>query len=376
MNRPFRMNTAPELDPESAPVRPMGWRKPLISCEIPTLPEAAPIFRRALAGHQTGSVSMATVSILIPAYKPDYLEKALSSARSQTFTDIEILVGDDNVDGRLRPIVESFGDPRIQYFHHGFRDGVLNSRGVFERATGKYIKWLYDDDMLMPGSVEALVKGMEAHPDAAMAFHERVVVDANDNVIHVPPALIPAGQVARVDRRFLVNNMVVGGFNFVGEPSNTMMLREAVDMSTLMGYGSFGSLCYLTDVAMYLNMSERAPLVLVGGHLSCFRKHGTQNSNQSNPYFAAGFFEWEIFVRGEAAAGRVSADGLMKSKQYLRQIYTDCIQKVGVTELEPLLHNLDELTSLAPAELTNERFRGDIDTIRQVMAAKAAARAA
>jgi len=315
---------------------------------------------------------MATVSILIPAYKPDYLEKALSSARSQTYTDIEILVGDDNVDGRLRPIVESFGDPRIKYFHHGFRDGVRNSREVFERASGKYIKWLYDDDMLMPDSVAALVKGMEAHPDAAMAFHERIVIDADDNVLMVPQSLVGAGQIARVDRRFLVNNMVVGGFNFVGEPSNTMMLREAVDMSTLMGYKSWGSFSYLTDVAMYLNMAEHAPLVLVGGHLSCFRKHGTQNSNQANPYFAAGFFEWEIFVRGEAAAGHISAEGLVKSKDYLRQIYTNCIQKAGVTELEPLLGGLDELTTLAPVDLNHERFRGAIDTVRQAMAAKAA----
>jgi glycosyltransferase involved in cell wall biosynthesis len=315
---------------------------------------------------------MATVSILIPAYKPEFLAKALSSARSQTYTDIEILVGDDNPDGRLRAIVESFDDPRIEYIHHGFRDGILNSRRLWERATGKYVKWLYDDDMLMPGSVEALVKALEMHPEAPMAFHERVLINEIDNVVHVPAPLIAAGQVACIDRRFLVNNMVVKGNNFIGEPTNTLIVREAVDPSIMMGYQSWGSFSFLTDVAMYLNFAERGPIALVGGYLSCFRRHGTQNSNPANPYFASCFFEWEIFVRGEGAAGQISAEGLVTAREYLRQMYTNGIEKLNFSELEPMRQNLDELTTRAPVDLVTPRFRADVANLRQIMEAKAA----
>jgi glycosyltransferase involved in cell wall biosynthesis len=314
---------------------------------------------------------MAKVSILIPAYKPDYLEKAISSARAQTHADIEILVGDDNVDGRLREIVERCDDPRVRYFHHGFRNGSLNAKGLWGQSSGKYIKWLYDDDLLMPGSVEALVRALEQHPEAAMAFHERVIIDENDKLIHVPKQLIAAGQTALVDRRFLVENMVVGGNNFIGEPSNTLMLRDALDMDTAMTYRSWG-FAYLTDVAMYLNMAERGPLVLVGGHLSCFRKHSTQNSNQANPYFAAGFYEWEIMIRGEAEAGQVSAEGLIKAREYLRQIYSHGIRQLGISQFEPLLENLNELTEKAPADLVPYRFRVDVDNVWKMMTAKAA----
>ncbi|MEM5384672.1 glycosyltransferase family A protein [Paraburkholderia phymatum] len=314
---------------------------------------------------------MATVSILIPAYKPDYLRKAIASAKAQTFTDIEILVGDDNVDGRLREIVEGFDDPRIRHFHHGLRDCRRNSEALWQRATGTYVKWLYDDDMLMPTSVEALVGALQANPDSAMAFHERVIIDSNDNVVQVPQPLLPAGQLARVDRAFLVHNMVAGANNFIGEPSNVMILRDGVDPSSLMAYRGWNFI-FLTDVAMYLNLAERAPLTLVGGHLSCFRRHPTQNSSNASPTIAAGYYEWEALVRGEAAAGRMSADSLTRAKEYLTRTYAHAVESLGIKELVPLRRNLNALTESPTADLfTSSQYMADISEVFEMVRARA-----
>ncbi len=293
---------------------------------------------------------MPTVSILIPAYKPDFLARTLASARAQTFTDIEILVGDDTPDARLRELVESSGDPRIRYFHHGFQYGLRNQEKLWERATGKYVKWLYDDDLLLPGSVATLVAALELHPESAFAFHERVIIDANDQIIDTPATLIPAGETALLDRDFLVRNMVANAENFIGEPSNTMLVRERVDIASLMKYRS-RTFHYLTDVAMYLNMAEQGPLVLVGGHHSCFRRHDAQNSSATGPAVATGFYEWEIMVRSEAAAGSLPADALQQAKARLREIYTFAITQRGLARLSRLRQNLDELGRLAPSEL-------------------------
>lgn len=313
---------------------------------------------------------MATVSILIPAYKPDYLFKAIVSAQAQTFTDIEILVGDDNVDDKLRAIVESFDDPRIRYFHHACGDARLNSQRLWAQASGKYIKWLYDDDLLMPGSVDALVDALRQNPGAAMAFHERAVIDDKDNVIHVPPALIPAGQIALLDRRFLVQNMIAAANNFIGEPSNVMMVRDAVDISTVMKYKSW-DITYLNDVAMYMNLAEHAPLVLVGGHLSCFRRHAAQNSANASPIISAGFYEWEVMVRGEATAGQLAAETLGQAKERLKDTYTYAIQALGLAELDAVVQNLNELTQQPTADLyASPQFRTAVDHVRTKMAAR------
>ena len=316
---------------------------------------------------------MPTVSILIPAYKPEYIHKALASALAQTFTDIEILVGDDTAAGGLRQIVESFNDPRVRYFHHGFQDGLKNSQHLWEKSTGKYVKWLYDDDMLVVSSVEVLVNALRLHPDAVMAFHERVYIDPDDKVIHVPAPLITAGQMVRIDRDFLVQNMVGGAGNFIGEPSNIMMVREGVDISSVMKYRS-KTVRFLTDVAMYLNLAEQAPLVLVGGYHSGFRSHPNQNSSGTSPIIAAGYYEWELMVRGEAAAGQFSCDGLNNAKERLKQLYAHGVGTRHIRELEVFVQHLDELTAQPVATLFDApRFHDDIANVKTMMAARAGA---
>ncbi|CAD6540161.1 glycosyltransferase family 2 protein [Paraburkholderia metrosideri] len=313
---------------------------------------------------------MTTVSILVPAYKPEYLQKAIISAQTQSFRDIEILVGDDNADGRLRDVVACFDDSRIRYFHHGFQDGLQNSRRLWERCTGKYVKWLYDDDILMPSSVQTLLDALVSNPDALMAFHERVFIDGNDKVVHVPSPLIPAGQGARIDRDFLVQNMVVDANNFIGEPSNVMLARDKVDISTVMRYRSWG-VKFLNDVAMYLNLAERAPLVLAGGYHSCFRKHEAQNSSGASPMIAAGYYEWEVMIRGEAAAGRFPGAAFARAKERLKEIYTHGVEIRGIRELQILSSNLDEITeSPAGGLFDSPRFLDGIANVQKMIAAR------
>lgn len=313
---------------------------------------------------------MATVSILIPAYKPDFLVKALASAQTQTFKDVEILVGDDSVDGKLKDIVARFDDPRIRYFHHGFQDGLRNSQKLWEYATGKYVKWLYDDDILMPTSVEALVNALSKFPESALAFHDRAIIDSQDQVTHVPPALISAGDMALIDRPLLAREMVAKLNNFIGEPSNVLLVRDKVDMSTLMTYRLWG-LDFLADVAMFLNLAERAPLVAVRGHLSCFRRHGAQQSSHDSPIISAGFYEWELLVRGEAAAGHLPENLLADAKSRIKQYYAYALGTLHLKEIEPLLANLDELTERAPGELLDSpRFLEGLANARAAVAAR------
>lgn len=313
---------------------------------------------------------MATVSILIPAFKPDFLVKALASAQAQTFKDVEILVSDDTVEGKLKAIVERFDDPRIRYFHHGFQDGLRNSQKLWERATGKYVKWLYDDDILMPTSVEALVNALRKFPESALAFHDRAIIDSQDKVTHVPPALILEGDIALIDRPLLAREMVAKLNNFIGEPSNILLVKDKVDVMTVMSYKRWG-LNFLADVGMFLNLAERAPLVAVRGHLSCFRQHGAQQSNHHSPIMSAGFYEWELMVRGEAAAGHLEPDLLADAKDRLRQLYTFALGSLQLKEIEPLFTNLDELTARAPAELLESpRFQADLANARAAVEAR------
>ena len=309
---------------------------------------------------------MATVSILIPAFRPEHLGRALLSAQRQTFEDIEILVGDDTVDGSLAQIVARTGDPRVRYFHHGFQGGRGNTQRLWEQAEGKYVKWLFDDHLLMPESVQVLVEALEAHPESALAFHQRVLVDENDAVLQAPAALLQSGERALISRDFLAHNLVASLDNFIGEPSNVLLRRRGIDAETVARYRSM-PLDFLDDVAIYLSLAARAPLVAVGGYYSASRQRPADKSNASHPLFSAGCYEWEIFVRGEAAAGNLGPAELAAASQRLQRLYGQ--YGANLPELARLSANLHELTQRAPHELfDSERFRADLAFAREAVA--------
>lgn len=310
------------------------------------------------------------VSVLIPAYKPEYLQTAIASALTQTYTDLEVLVGDDNPDDRLRGLVEAFTDPRVRYIHHGFGDAELNLRGLWNQASGEYIKPLFDDDFLTEESVEVLVGALDAVPEAALAFHERVFVDADSRVTEAPPPLLPEGEASTLTRDFLAATLAAGLRNFVGEPSNTMLRRSLVDIDTVYTYRGF-KLDYLADVASYLNLSGDAPIVAVGGHYSAFRVHGGQASNPSSPRYSAGLFEWELMVRGEAALGFLSREDLERAHAGLSVWYRRHVDRYP--ELAALAAGLDELRTGDPAGLFDSRtFQANLAAARLAVAERIA----
>src|SRR3954452_16606925 len=157
------------------------------------------------------------VSVIIPAFKPHYLVDAITSAREQTCADVEILVGDDTPDGRLETIVASVDDPRVSYHYHGFGDAELNLRGLWERSTGRYVKVLFDDDILLADSLTALVSALEAHPASALAFHERKFIDEAGEVIKTPSRILDGGEVVEVVPQTLVGGLIAPIRNCEGE---------------------------------------------------------------------------------------------------------------------------------------------------------------
>lgn len=314
---------------------------------------------------------MPTVSILIPADQAEFLGRAILSAQRQTFEDIEILVGDDTPQGALREIVEQFDDPRVRYCHHGFQDGARNIRALWEKAGGQYVKWLFDDNLLMPESVQTLVSALRVNPGVALAFHGRVVIDENDAVVATPAALLQPGEAALIDRLAIVENMLGQLDNFVGELSNVMVVRERVDISRAFDYRTW-TLDFLDDVAFYLNCAAEAPLLAVGGYLSAYRQHPSHAATVRGTKLSAGLYEWELMVRGEAASGYLKGQALERAQRDLRSLYGQWA--ANLPEIARLQANLGELGELPPHQLyTSKRFIDDLNHARAAVAERVAA---
>ncbi|MFH1654798.1 MAG: glycosyltransferase family 2 protein [Pseudomonadota bacterium] len=91
-------------------------------------------------------------SIGVPTYRrKDLLKQTLSSILAQTFTDFEVIVGNDFVDDSLSLEMLGIDDPRVKIINHKRNMGELeNMNYLLTRANGKYFTWQFDDDPCAP----------------------------------------------------------------------------------------------------------------------------------------------------------------------------------------------------------------------------------
>lgn len=124
------------------------------------------------------------VSVVIPTYnRPALVHEAIASALRQTYQNFEILVRDNASTDETRKVVQSFSDPRIRY--HRQPENVGPTENVISgcrEARGDYIANLHDDDIWEPDFLEKLVPPLEQNSDAAIAFSDHYIIDADGKI--------------------------------------------------------------------------------------------------------------------------------------------------------------------------------------------------
>ncbi len=224
------------------------------------------------------------VSIVIPAYKPDFFEAALLSALRQNHDDVEIVVCDDCPTDAIQVIVEKLGvNSRwpIRYFKNevALREAANVARGIRE-ARGEFIKFLYDDDILVPDSVRLLYDVLHDSPDIKLVASARKRIDGEGNFLPDNlSTLYPFGQNVVLNGPELVSFLCQTPVNFIGEPSSVLCRRSDVlpfgpDLMSLEGtpIWSFG------DVALYVKLLRQGNLAMLARPLSYFRVTGNQST--------------------------------------------------------------------------------------------------
>lgn len=284
-----------------------------------------------------------SVSILIPAFRPTFLRQAIASALTQGLEDFEILISDDSGGDAILPVVEQFRDPRIRYMRTAGRTGATaNCVTLWEAAQFDHLAYLLDDDLLMPHALAELYAQAVATPDASFYFGHRYIIDAHGKILSEPQFLNV--DVAHLDARTLAQVMVGHIRNQIGEFSNVLINRRCgVTADAFVRYeGVETPVC--GDVSFYLNASRIAPAVGIRRTVAAFRRHGDQNSSPTfNPLFALGICEWELFLRGEYDAGRLTQLEALAALDKLAKAYVSWgrthaeigILAPGLTALRP-----------------------------------------
>jgi glycosyltransferase involved in cell wall biosynthesis len=110
------------------------------------------------------------VSVLIPTLgRPDFLRDAVRSALLQSVRGLEIIVGDDGDEGET--VVATVNDSRVSYVKNPRRLGMAeNSTSLLDRARGRFLALLNDDDRFLPGFLPKCLDVFDRMPDLGVVF--------------------------------------------------------------------------------------------------------------------------------------------------------------------------------------------------------------
>ncbi|WPO45825.1 glycosyltransferase family 2 protein [Pseudomonas sp. S1Bt23] len=137
--------------------------------------------------YSVGSVkcqSMPLISIVIPSFNQgQYIGRTLRSILSQSYSNIEIIVQDNCSTDNTSDVVASFASDKIS-FHSEKDKGQADAinRG-FQRSSGEILYYLNSDDMLLPNSLEFIVREFEGGPYIDCIYGNRLIIDEWDRLV-------------------------------------------------------------------------------------------------------------------------------------------------------------------------------------------------
>lgn len=235
----------------------------------------------------------ALISVCIPTYNGEsYLAECLDSLLSQSFTDFEVLIVDDNSTDRTALIASRYvqADPRFRLVQNTRRLGLVgNWNRCLELATGEWIKFLFQDDYLEPECLQIMLEALKT-TGARFAFCRREIryqgeVDKQylesyqhhqfvQEMILGKRSLFPAEEFASLVMQSLVKDSII---NLIGEPTTTMFHKSIVN-----DYGMFDPIfIQLCDAEYWLRVCAYENIAHVSRPLACFRVHSQSTTNRN-----------------------------------------------------------------------------------------------
>ncbi|RZN83111.1 MAG: glycosyltransferase family 2 protein [Winogradskyella sp.] len=230
------------------------------------------------------------VSICIPTYNGDtYIEECLNSALSQTYNNIELIISDDASSDNTLEVVKALKEQTnipIHVFQHKPNGIGANWNNCIKNANGKYIKFLFQDDVLATNCIEKLVAVMLSESNIGMVYAKRhfiyneetkailefkkVYGNLHDNWynLNIKEGVID-GKVYLKDRNFLNAPK-----NKIAEPTSVLLDKACFDK---VGYFN-EDMKQVLDCEFWSRLMPIYNIGFVDAYLSSFRLHDAQAS--------------------------------------------------------------------------------------------------
>jgi glycosyltransferase involved in cell wall biosynthesis len=199
------------------------------------------------------------VSVVLPTQNRwPMLSQALRSVLEQEGVELEAIVVDDGSSDETPDRLGQIDDPRLVVIRHETPTGVARARNeAIERARGRWVAFLDDDDLLAPDNFRVQLAHTD-DPRVVLLYSGRVEVDGTLAVQHQTLGR-PADDLAP---RLL-------DVNVVGPPSGVLVRADALDR-----VGGFDeTLSAMADWDLWIRLSQVGPAAVSPEPLLAYRRH-------------------------------------------------------------------------------------------------------
>jgi glycosyltransferase involved in cell wall biosynthesis len=235
-------------------------------------------------------ISSPLVSICIPTYEgADYLSLALDCVCAQTYRNLEVIFSDDGSKDQTLEIIRRFEDTSpfpVKVLHHRHTTLAGNWNNCVAHASGKYIKFLFQDDVIKTDCVAKLVASAETDGSISLVFSPRDILfeqtdteSAHARKIADTCGILHGGwtnlRPLQDGSELLADPALIDGvWNKFGEPSIVLIRRQS-----LIDIGGFDpELSQLIDLDMWYRLCYAGKVAFIDESLSSFRVHAEQLS--------------------------------------------------------------------------------------------------
>jgi glycosyltransferase involved in cell wall biosynthesis len=231
----------------------------------------------------------------MPIYNSaDFIGEAIESVLAQRFSDFELIIVDDGSTDGTAGIAAGYAarDERVILKVNQENLGmVANWNSCIRQARGRYLKYLFGDDLLQPDALGRMVEILERAPDVSLVASGRAIIDEEsrhlEDLVHFDSGTYDG---AAVIRRCISEQL-----NLVGEPSAVMFRKSQAARGYDPAYRQ------MVDLEMWYHLLEKGRFAYLEETLCSFRKHSAQQT-QKNEKNLVNFSEF--FLLSESYLGK------------------------------------------------------------------------
>lgn len=250
-------------------------------------------------------MSYPLVSVCVPTYNGErFIQATLQSILAQDYRPLEVVIGDDHSQDQTLAICEAFQaavvDPAftIKILSHDRLGLAGNWNFCVANSTGDYLKFLLQDDLLLPDCISDLVGLARKDEEIGLVFCQREIICEDGLEIdqlygHLHRHWQKLRPVQSGLDLLLDPNLLEPPFNKIGEPSNVLLRREAIAQ-----VGEFDqSLVQVLDWDMWLRFLAVGKIGYVDRVLVQFRVHLGQVSQVNAETGASWLDNWRLYLK-------------------------------------------------------------------------------